>query len=85
MYLLIWGCVAVLLFAGFSYSIGRGATPDDNDIGGIFFTAFVASFFWPIVLALLCVFGPFYALYKMGINKTKKEAEKEKIWNTLKQ
>lgn len=90
MVLMIWGIVAVILFAFSSYSIGRGSTADaadnaeNDDTGGIFFIAFCISFFWPIILALLTVFGPFYLLYKMGVNKTKKEAEKKQIWETLK-
>lgn len=90
MFLPIWGIVAVVMFACFSYSIGRGSTAnaadnaENDDTGGIFFIAFCISFLWPIVLALLTVFGPFYFLYKMGVNKTKKEAEKKQVWDTLK-
>ncbi len=87
MFLPIWGIVAVVMFACFSYSIGRGDTTDDtgkDETGGIFFIAVVISFFWPVVLAFLIVFGPFYFLYKLGVRKSKKEAEKKQIWETLK-
>lgn len=51
MFLPIWGIVAVVMFACFSYSIGRGSTAnaadnaENDDTGGIFFIAFCISFF----------------------------------------
>ena len=85
MYLLIWGCVAILLFAFCSYSIGRDPNIDERDIIAIFFAAFGVSLFWPLILAFLCVVGPFFLLYELGVKHAAVQAEKEKMWNTLKQ
>lgn len=81
LFFIVWAVVALIMFGLCSYAIGA---ENSEDIGGLFFFAFVLSLFWPIVVALLIIFGPFYFLYKLGKKRARIEKEKKQIWNTLK-
>lgn len=84
MLFLIWAAIAVIMFATLSYGIGRAHPKHDTDIPGLFFVAAAVSIFWPVVLALTIICGPFYFPYKLGVRNREKALEKEKMWDTLK-
>jgi uncharacterized BrkB/YihY/UPF0761 family membrane protein len=83
--LVLWPIGTLILFAVFCYVLGRNLDDKDrNDSAGLFFVAFMASLVWPLIIAFLIVFGPFYGLYQYGTHRRKTALEKKKMWDTLK-
>lgn len=82
--LIIWAIVAIIIFSVLCYVIGRTTPPNDNDFGGVVFVSVAVSLFWPILLAIATIFGPFYLPYKLGARHRKKAADQKDMWDTLK-
>ena len=81
---LIWAAITVTIFGCFSYSIGRSEPSHDTDLPGAFFVAAVVAIFWPVVLALIIICGPFYFPYKLGVRARENEKNKAAMWDKLK-
>ena len=61
----LWLIVAIVLFAVFTYNIGRFDLGDGDPVG-LFWISFFASLLWPLVLTAVIIVGPFYGLYWLG-------------------
>jgi uncharacterized membrane protein len=70
----LWLIIAFILLAVGLYALGRWETRDDK--AEIFWVVFLASMLWPLVLAIVIVFGPFVGLYFLGEYQREKKQEK---------
>ena len=70
----LWLIIAIIIFAVSMYIIGRYFS-DDQDVGGFIFTATLGSVAWPLILAVVVVFGPFFGLFYLGAKRAEKAKE----------
>jgi len=80
----LWLVVAIVIFSGLLYLIGRQTHPNEDDRPMIMFTAFVASVIWPLILIVSIIAAPFYVPYKLGVKHREKDMNKKRTWETLK-
>ena len=75
----LWLIVAILLIAGGMYVLGVLDWDEDEKLG-LFWTIFVGSLAWPLVLIAAVIIGPFAGLFWLGDRKRKKakQAAKDK-------
>jgi hypothetical protein len=74
----LWLIVAILLIAGGMYVLGVLDWDEDNKLG-LFWTIFIGSVLWPLVLGIVVVAGPFAGLFWLGDRARKaKQAAKDK-------
>ncbi len=75
----LWLIVAILLIAGGMYVLGV-LDWDEDDKLGLFWTIFIGSLLWPLVLIAAVIVGPFAGLFWLGDRKRKKakQAAKDK-------
>ena len=70
----LWLIIAIITFAVSMYIIGRHFS-DDQDVGGFIFAATLGSVAWPLILAVVVVFGPFFGLFYLGAKRAEKAKE----------
>lgn len=73
----LWLIIAIITFAVSMYIIGRHFS-DDQDVGGFIFAATLGSVAWPLILAVVVVFGPFFGLFYLGAYRAEKAKENSK-------
>ena len=75
----LWLIVAILLIAGGMYVLGVLDWDEDEKLG-LFWTIFIGSLLWPLVLTAAVIVGPFAGIFWLGDRKRKKakEAAKDK-------
>lgn len=61
----LWLIVAILLIAVGMYVLGTLDWNEDDKIG-LFWTIFIGSLLWPLVLCVVVVAGPFAGLFWLG-------------------
>ena len=66
----LWLIVAILLIAGGMYVLGV-LDWDEDDKLGLFWTIFLGSLAWPLVLIAAVIIGPFAGLFWLGDRKRK--------------
>lgn len=71
----LWFIVAILLFAVGVYKLGTLNYGIDDKIG-MFFGIVLASAAWPLILAAVVFFGPFFGLYWLGEQQREKKNNK---------
>lgn len=76
----LWLIVAILLFAAGMYVLGTLDWDEDNKLG-LFWTIFIGSVLWPLVLGIVVVAGPFAGLFWLGNRKREKLKKKESTTN----
>jgi chromate transport protein ChrA len=70
----LWLIVAILLIAGGMYVLGVLDWDEDEKLG-LFWTIFVGSLGWPLVLTAVIIIGPFFGLFWLGDrNREKRKA-----------
>ena len=84
LYIYIWAIVAVIILSTLCYTIGAGVDEKDGELPGLFFVAIAGSIFWPVLLAIAIVAGPFFIPYKLGARHRQTKKHKEKMWQNLK-
>lgn len=70
----LWIIIAIIVLATSLYALGRWDTNEDKF--GLFWVIFFASLAWPLILAVVIVFGPFVGLYFLGEYQREKKAKK---------
>ncbi len=70
----LWLIIAIIVLATSLYALGRWDTNEDKL--ALFWAIFFASIFWPIILAVVVVFGPFAGLFWLGEYQREKKAKK---------
>ena len=73
----LWLIVAIVLFAVFTYNIGRFDLGDGDPVG-LFWVSLFGCLLWPLVLIAVIIVGPFYGLYWLGDRKRQKLKNQEK-------
>lgn len=75
-----WLIVVLLLIAIGSYAVGALDWDEDQKVNLLWCIA-LGSFFWPLVLALAIIIGPFAGLFWLGDRKRRKREEAAKESN----
>jgi hypothetical protein len=75
----LWLIGSVVFFAIAVYTIGRSDKIWDGERFGFLMFGFVGSLFWPGVLTVIIIVGPFFGLFWLGNRKRREQLEKKEV------
>ena len=72
----LWLIIAIIVLAVSLYALGRWDTNEDKF--SLFWAIFFGSLLWPVILAVVVIFGPFVGLYFLGEYQRQKAAKADR-------